>query len=104
MATKRRIRKRDNRTQYIVVFQDLYNVNRYGGLIRAMSYENAEFMASCICGIIIGEIDPNIYVATGHEGSGHSLATITAKILSSYFFTNEYSHYQNIVSPDRFNV
>jgi hypothetical protein len=57
MATKRRIRKRDNRTQYIVVFQDLYNVNRYGGLIRAMSYENAEFMASCINGIIIGEID-----------------------------------------------
>jgi len=58
MATKRRIRKRDNRTQYIVVFQDLYNVNRYGGLIRAVSYESAEFMASCICGIIIGEIDP----------------------------------------------
>ena len=53
---------------------------------------------------IIGEVDSNIYVATGHEGSGHSLATITAKILSSYFFTNEYSHYQNIVSPDRFNV
>ena len=49
MATKRRIRKRDNRTQYIVVFQDLYNVNRYGGLIRAVSYESAEFMASCIC-------------------------------------------------------
>jgi glycine/D-amino acid oxidase-like deaminating enzyme len=53
---------------------------------------------------IIGEIEPNIYVATGHEGSGHSLATVTAKILSSYFFTNEYSHYKDIVSPDRFNV
>ena len=53
---------------------------------------------------IIGEIEPNIYVATGHEGSGHSLATVTAKILSSFFFTNEYSHYKDIVSPDRFNV
>ena len=54
---KRRIRRKDNRTQYIVVFQDVSNSNRYGGLLRAVSYENAEFMASCISGIIIGEID-----------------------------------------------
>ena len=57
MATIRRKRIRDNRTQYIVVFQDLKNVTRYGGLIRAFSHDNAEFMASCINGIIIGEID-----------------------------------------------
>lgn len=57
MATIRRKRIRDNRTQYIVVFQDLKNVTRYGGLIRAFCYDNAEFMASCINGIIIGEID-----------------------------------------------
>tara|TARA_Y100000385_G_C12603432_1_gene429824 strand:- start:256 stop:510 length:255 start_codon:yes stop_codon:yes gene_type:complete len=63
MTIKRRIRKRDNRTQYIVVFQDLYNVNRFGGLIRALNYENAEFMAGCICGIVIGEIDKE----TGEE-------------------------------------
>jgi hypothetical protein len=59
MAIKKRrvIRKRDNRTQYIIVFQDLENKNRYGGLIPATTYESAEFMASCINGIIIGEID-----------------------------------------------
>ena len=60
---KRKIIKPDNRTQYIVVFQDIDNKNRYGGLIRAFSIENAEFMASCINGIIIGEIDND----TGEE-------------------------------------
>lgn len=54
---KKRIIRRDNRTQYILVFQDLKNKNRYGGLLRALSYDNAEFMASCINGMIIGEID-----------------------------------------------
>ena len=54
---KRRIIRRDNRTQYIAVFQDLNNENRYSGLIRANCHDNAEFMASCINGMIIGEID-----------------------------------------------
>lgn len=59
----KRIIRRDNRTQYIVVFQDLNNENRYGGLIRAVSHDSAEFMASCINGIVIGEID----IETGEE-------------------------------------
>lgn len=52
-----RKRKRDNRTQYILIFQDLYNVNRFGGLLPAQSLENAEFIAECLNGMIIGEID-----------------------------------------------
>lgn len=57
MRTIGRKRIRDSRTQFIVIFQDLKNITRYGGLLRAQSQDNAEFMARCINGIIIGEID-----------------------------------------------
>lgn len=52
---KVKIRKR--RKTFIVIFQDLDNQTRYAGLLPAYSIKNAEFMADCLNGMIIGEMD-----------------------------------------------
>ena len=49
--------RRKKRKTYIVIFQDLENEQRFGGLLPAYKFENAEFMASCLNGMIIGELD-----------------------------------------------
>ena len=45
------------RFNYIVILEDLITGKRFGGRLPAFCIENAEFMASCINGVIIGEMD-----------------------------------------------
>ena len=45
------------RFNYIIILEDIVTGKRYGGTFPAFCIENAEFMASCLNGIIIGEMD-----------------------------------------------
>lgn len=52
-----KVKVRKRRKTFIIIFQDLDNQTRYGGLLPAISLENAEFMADCLNGMVIGEMD-----------------------------------------------
>ena len=56
---KKSIKKKPERPRfnYIIIIQDLITGKRYGGKFPALCIENAEFMASCTNGVIIGEMD-----------------------------------------------
>ena len=56
---KERIKKPPKRPRfnYIIILEDLITGKRYGGTFPAFCIENAEFMASCLNGMIIGEVD-----------------------------------------------
>ena len=56
---KERIKKPPKRPRftYIIILEDIVTGKRYGGTFPAFCIENAEFMASCLNGMIIGEVD-----------------------------------------------